>query len=89
MRSIHLGRELPFEVDNLEAAMVGQEILIPPNSPSDGVTVAMIVDQGAPIELIEFSQTAESVLQHLPALAVDHDRKVGGRKVGGRTVTRN
>lgn len=44
-----------FEVDNLENALVGQEILIPPNSPSPGVKVAMILDHGAPIELLEFS----------------------------------
>jgi hypothetical protein len=45
-----------FEVDNLEAALVGQEILIPPNSPSAGVMVAMVLDHGAPVELMEFSR---------------------------------
>lgn len=45
-----------FEVNNLEAALVGQEILIPPNSPSAGVMVAMVLDHGAPIELMEFSR---------------------------------
>jgi hypothetical protein len=44
-----------FEVDDLATALVGQEILIPPNSPSAGVKVAMILDHGAPIELMEFS----------------------------------
>src|ERR1035437_7459232 len=44
-----------FEVDNLAAALEGKEILTPPNSPSEGVTVAMILDQGAPVELIAFS----------------------------------
>jgi hypothetical protein len=29
--------------------------LIPPNSPSDGVRVAFIVQNGAPIELLEFT----------------------------------
>ena len=43
-----------FEVDDLDEAIVGKEILTPPNSPSDGVRVAMIVHDGAPIELIEF-----------------------------------
>ncbi|MGA9623004.1 MAG: hypothetical protein WBL65_06880 [Bryobacteraceae bacterium] len=43
-----------FEVDNLEAALQGKEILIPPNCPSEGVRVAMIVDSGAPVELMEF-----------------------------------
>jgi hypothetical protein len=49
-----------FEVDDLARALVGQEILIPPNSPSAGVNVAMILDHGAPIELMEFSRPQES-----------------------------
>lgn len=44
-----------FEVDDLATALLGQEILIPPNRPSAGVKVAMILDHGAPIELMEFS----------------------------------
>lgn len=43
-----------FAVDDLEAAMEGRELLTPPNSPSDGVRVAMIIDNGAPVELLEF-----------------------------------
>jgi hypothetical protein len=45
---------LAFEVDNLEEALQGKEILTPPNSPSDGVVVAMIIHNGAPIELLQF-----------------------------------
>jgi hypothetical protein len=44
-----------FEVDDLNAAIAGKEILIAPNSPSKGVTVAFIVDNGAPIEFLEFN----------------------------------
>jgi len=43
-----------FVVDDLDAALRGRDILIPPNSPSPGVTVAFIVDDGAPIELLQF-----------------------------------
>jgi hypothetical protein len=43
-----------FEVDDLEAALVGKEILTAPNSPSEGVLVSMILDSGAPVELLEF-----------------------------------
>jgi len=43
-----------FEVDDLDAALQGQEILTAPNSPSVGVRVAMILDHGAPVELLEF-----------------------------------
>ncbi len=45
---------LAFEVDDLEQALQGKEILTPPNSPSDGVLVAMILHNGAPVELIQF-----------------------------------
>ena len=45
---------IAFEVDDLEAALVGKEILTEPNSPSEGARVAMILHNGAPIELIEF-----------------------------------
>jgi hypothetical protein len=44
-----------FEVDDLAAALEGKEILTPPNSPSKGVIVAMIVDEGAPVELLQFT----------------------------------
>jgi len=44
-----------FEVDDLAAALEGREILTPPNSPSEGVMVAMIVHNGAPVELLAFS----------------------------------
>ncbi len=43
-----------FEVDDLAAAIEGKEILIAPTSPSEGVTVAFIVDNGAPIEFLEY-----------------------------------
>jgi hypothetical protein len=43
-----------FEVDDLAAEIAGREVIIPPNSPSPGVTVAFIVDNGAPVEFLEF-----------------------------------
>jgi hypothetical protein len=48
-----------FEVDDLASALVGQEILIAPNSPIEGLKAAMILDHGAPIELMEFSRHEE------------------------------
>jgi hypothetical protein len=45
---------LAFEVDDLDSALVGQEVISPPGSPSDGVRAAMIVVDGAPVELISF-----------------------------------
>ena len=50
-----------FEVDDLAAALEGKEILTPPNSPSEGVTVSMIVDNGAPVELLAFSSALKSI----------------------------
>jgi hypothetical protein len=49
---------LAFEVDDLDAALEGEDILSPPDSPSKGVRAAMIVHDGAPIELIEFRRAA-------------------------------
>jgi hypothetical protein len=45
-----------FEVDDLAAALKGHEILIPPNSPSEGVTVAFVVCDGAPVEFLQFTK---------------------------------
>lgn len=45
---------LAFQVEDLEAAVEGHQILIPPNSPSKGVRVVFILHQGAPVELLEF-----------------------------------
>ena len=43
-----------FEVDDLDAALEGQEVIYPPGSPSEGVRAAMILVDGAPVELIWF-----------------------------------
>jgi hypothetical protein len=55
-----------FEVDDLATALIGQEILVPPNSPSAGLKVAMVLDNGAPIELMEFSPTQKLRGQQAP-----------------------
>ncbi len=44
-----------FEVDSLEEAIAGKELLIEPNIPSEGVRVAFIVDHGAPVEFLEYT----------------------------------
>jgi hypothetical protein len=48
-----------FEVDDLDAALEGEEVIYPPGSPSEGVRAAMIVVDGAPIELIWFRKATE------------------------------
>jgi hypothetical protein len=51
---------IAFAVDNLDEALKGRKILIAPNQPSAGVRVAFILDDGAPVELLEFC-TARAV----------------------------
>lgn len=47
-----------FEVDNLEKELEGQKILIEPNSPSEGIVVAFIEHNGAPVEFLEIADDA-------------------------------
>jgi hypothetical protein len=47
---------IAFEVDDLDAALEGHEILVEPNSPSPGVRVAMVVVDGAPVEFLQFTE---------------------------------
>ncbi len=49
---------LAFEVDDLDAALEGRDVIAPPGSPSAGVRAAMIVVDGAPVELICFRKPA-------------------------------
>ena len=50
-----------FVVDDLEKAIAGYELLIEPNSPSEGVTVALVVHNGAPIEFLQFDSPEHEV----------------------------
>ena len=43
-----------FVVDDLKAEIVGKNIIIEPNSPSEGLIVAFIEVNGAPVELMEY-----------------------------------
>ena len=50
-------RKIPhiaFEVDNLDLAIQGKQLIGEVSSPSKGVKVAMIIENGAPVELLEF-----------------------------------
>ncbi len=44
-----------FVVDNLDDELEGKIVIIKPNSPSDGLRVAFIEVNGAPVELMEYS----------------------------------
>jgi hypothetical protein len=45
-----------FEVDDLDSSIEGRQMIGEISSPSKGVRVAMIIENGAPVELLEFSK---------------------------------
>ena len=47
-----------FEVDDLAAAIEGQNVIIEANAPSAGVLVAFIEVNGAPVELMQIDHAA-------------------------------
>ena len=48
-----------FEVDDLAAELVGHQLLIAPNSPAPGITVAFIVHNDAPVEFLQIDPGAD------------------------------
>ena len=46
-----------FEVDDLAIAIRDQKVIIEPNSPSNGVMVAFIEVNGAPVELMQIDHS--------------------------------
>ncbi|MGA7838449.1 MAG: hypothetical protein WB996_10815 [Ignavibacteriaceae bacterium] len=47
---------IAFEVDDLEAAIEGKELIGEVSSPSKGIRVAMVLENGAPVEFLEFGK---------------------------------
>jgi hypothetical protein len=49
---------IAFEVNNLDFELANHnlQVITEPNSPGEGIRVAMIIHDGAPIELIEFEK---------------------------------
>lgn len=45
-----------FVVENLRLELKGRKVIVEPNSPSDGLTVAFIEVNGAPVELMEYEK---------------------------------
>lgn len=48
---------IAFEVEDLEKAIDGKHVIIEPNSPSSGVRVAFIEDNGAPVEFLQIDRS--------------------------------
>ena len=47
---------IAFEVDDLDSAIKGKKLIGEISYPSEGVRVAMIMENGAPIEFLEFDK---------------------------------
>lgn len=47
---------IAFEVHDINEAIKGKKIIIEPNSPSDGVVVAFIEENGLPIEFMQIDK---------------------------------
>jgi len=45
-----------YSVDKLEEALAGQNVIYPPFEPLPGIRVAFILDDGAPVEFLEFAK---------------------------------
>lgn len=45
-----------FVVEDIKAELVGKNVIIEPNSPSEGLIVAFVEVNGAPVELMEYIQ---------------------------------
>jgi hypothetical protein len=45
-----------FTVDSLDEALAGRNVIVQPFVPMEGLRVAFIEDQGAPIEFLEFKK---------------------------------
>jgi hypothetical protein len=48
---------IAFEVEDLVEVLRGKNVIIQPNSPSEGVMVAFIEDNGAPVEFLQIDRT--------------------------------
>ena len=72
-----------FAVDDLEEALKGREILIAPTEPSVGVRVAFVLDDGAPVELLQF-YTAKPVRPEATHAAEQRAARDDGTHTGMR-----
>lgn len=46
---------IAYAVDDLNAELRGKDVIIEPFTPLEGITVAFIVEEGAPIELMQMT----------------------------------
>ena len=65
-----------FQVDDLDAAVEGEVLLLGPYEPFDGFKVAIIEDDGVPIELIQTELSDEEVFGEPKANSVIYPQAV-------------
>lgn len=53
-----------FVVHDMDEALKGRNILVEPNSPSEGILVAMIEENGAPVEFLQFTSPDTGRISH-------------------------
>ncbi len=61
-----------FVVEDLESELEGKHIIIQPNSPSPGLTVAFIEVNGAPVELMQYENAHNKVRHNRPSGWIRH-----------------
>jgi hypothetical protein len=54
---------IAYEVEDLAAELEGSQVLMEPFSPREGLTVAFVIEEGAPIELMQFAEGAKQGAQ--------------------------
>jgi len=47
------GVHVAFKVDDIKTALKGKQVLVPPFSPLEGLTVAFVLHEGVPIEFMQ------------------------------------
>ncbi len=55
---------IAFVVDDIQKTIKGKNVIIELNNPTDGVTVAFIEDNGAPIEFLQFDKPEAEIWPH-------------------------
>ncbi|MDR1491801.1 MAG: hypothetical protein LBT05_03645 [Planctomycetaceae bacterium] len=52
-KELQIGAHIAYEVENLDAALAGRQVLIEPFEPKPGVRCAFILHLGLPVELMQ------------------------------------
>ena len=55
---------IAFVVNDLQEAIKGKKVIIEPTDPAEGVTVAFIDENGAPVEFLQFDKPESEIWPH-------------------------